>query len=177
MQENLQSYFSGLDQVSVPSNGHHQHEEAQRLGVEKQKQTRIKMYFSSPPPPHANLLLPPLLPAPLWGAAAEFHWQADYHAPHHFFNPLNVCASVCGHLGRRRLQTSPHPDAPLHHVCVRAGRRRFQLTSHRINSPLRQSRLKHFNQSKRTPTSLSLFFFFACKSNFNHPPYERRLWK
>lgn len=49
-----------------------------------------------------------------------------------------LCASS-GHLGGRRLQMSPHPDAPLHHVCVRdrsAGQRRFQLTLHRINSPL-----------------------------------------
>lgn len=51
VQENLKSYFSSLDQVSVPSNGHHQHEEAQRLGGGKQKQSRIKIFFF----PHTHI--------------------------------------------------------------------------------------------------------------------------
>lgn len=59
--ENQKSYFSCLDQVSVPSNGHHQHEEAQRLRGEKQEQSGIKIFFH----PHANLLLSPLHLAPL----------------------------------------------------------------------------------------------------------------
>lgn len=178
VQTNLKSYFSSLDQVSVPSNGHHQHEEAQRLRGEKQKHSRIKIF--SPP-------LPKQICCCRRSFQRLFKELLQNSTDRPIIRLLNTSSAyfLSVHPMDIWLRTSTHPDAPLHHVCVRdrrAGQRRSKLTLLRINFPPRQSRIKHFNQSKRTPIFLSLPpplspFSFACKSNLNHPPYERRLWK
>lgn len=146
----------------MPSNGHHQHEEAQRLKREKQKQSRIKIFFFfSPRRKSADFAAELLRGFKLTGRLSCFS------------SLLHPTFYLCilwtfGWMNTADVATSRCSTAPCLRSCRRAGRRRFLLTWRRINFPTVADQT--FQSIKSAPVDSN-----ACKSNFNHPPYERRL--